>query len=58
MHAGRFVVALAPNFDYVLLIPPDELSAAQVPRYREIARGRTFVLGQISARSAINAGWR
>jgi len=39
--------ALAPKFDYVLLIRPDELSASQVPRYREVARGRTFVLGQI-----------
>lgn len=39
--------ALAPKFDYVLLIRPDELSAAQVPRYRAIARGRTFILGQI-----------
>ncbi|MGH6994970.1 MAG: hypothetical protein ACREES_04680, partial [Stellaceae bacterium] len=39
--------ALAPNFDYVLVIRPDELSAAQVPRYREVGRGRTFVLGQI-----------
>ncbi|MGH7007618.1 MAG: hypothetical protein ACRED7_04375 [Stellaceae bacterium] len=38
---------LAPKFDYVLLIRPDELSAAQVPRYREVGRGRTFVLGQI-----------
>jgi len=39
--------ALAPKFDYVLLIRPDEFSAVQVPHYREIARGRTFVLGQI-----------
>ena len=39
--------ALAPKFDYVLLIRPDELSAAQVPRYREVARGRIFILGQI-----------
>ena len=39
--------SLAPQFDYVLLIQPDELSAAQAPRYREVARGRTFVLGQI-----------
>ena len=39
--------ALAPMFDDVLLIRPDELSAEQVPRYREIARGRTFILGQI-----------
>ncbi len=39
--------ALAPKFDYVLLIRPDELSATQVPHYREVARGRTFILGQI-----------
>src|SRR5487761_45778 len=39
--------SLASKFDYVLLIRPDELSAAQVPPYREVARGRTFVLGQI-----------
>jgi len=43
----RPTIALAPAFDYVLLIRPDELSPAQVPRYRELARGRTFVLGQI-----------
>jgi len=39
--------AVAPQFDYVLLIRPDELPAAQVPRYREVARGRTFILGEI-----------
>ncbi|MDE2228296.1 MAG: hypothetical protein KGL11_04560 [Alphaproteobacteria bacterium] len=39
--------ALAPDFDYVLLIRPEELSAAQVPRYREVAAGRTFVLGKL-----------
>jgi len=39
--------SLAPQFDYVLLIRPAELSSMQVPHYREIARGRTFVLGQI-----------
>ena len=39
--------ALAPDFDYVLLIRPQQLSPEQVPRYREITRGRTFVLGQI-----------
>lgn len=39
--------ALATHFDYVLLIRPSELSPAQLPRYRELARGRTFILGQI-----------
>lgn len=39
--------SLAPKFDYVLLIRPAELSSTPVPHYREIARGRTFVLGQI-----------
>lgn len=40
--------ALAPKFDYVLLIRPDDLSAAQMPHYRDVARGRTFILGQIA----------
>jgi len=39
--------SLAPKFDYVLLIRPDEFLAAHVPHYHEIAAGRTFVLGQI-----------
>lgn len=39
--------ALAPNFDYVLLIRPEKLLPAEAPHYREIARGRTFILGQI-----------
>lgn len=34
-----------------LLIRPDELLVAQVLLYREIARGRTFILGQIERRS-------
>jgi len=37
--------ALAPYFDYVLLIRPEEMAAP--PAYDEIARGRTFVLGRL-----------
>ncbi len=36
---------LAPYFDYVLLIRPEEIPAP--PPYAEIARGRTFVLGRL-----------
>ncbi len=39
--------SLAAHFDYVLLIRPNELSPAQVPRYRELTSGRTFILGHI-----------
>jgi len=38
--------ALAPQFDYVLLIRPDEIS--DPPPYDEIARGRSFVLGRLN----------
>jgi hypothetical protein len=38
--------ALAPQFDYVLLIRPDEIS--NPPPYDEIARGRSFVLGRLT----------
>ena len=37
--------ALAPSFDYVLLIQPEEIS--NPPAYAEIARGRTFILGRL-----------
>jgi hypothetical protein len=38
--------ALAPQFDYVLLIRPDGIS--DPPPYDEIARGRSFVLGRLN----------
>jgi len=37
--------AMAPYFDYVLLIRPEEISAP--PPYETISRGRTFVLGRL-----------
>jgi hypothetical protein len=37
--------ALAPYFDYVLLIRPEEI--ANPPPYETISRGRTFVLGRL-----------
>ncbi|MCX6910150.1 MAG: hypothetical protein NTY01_19195 [Verrucomicrobia bacterium] len=40
--------ALAPAFDYVLLIRPEQIPAAAIPPYEELARGRTFVLGKLT----------
>jgi hypothetical protein len=42
----------APAFDYVLVIrpeefPPEAVQGSSVPRFLEIARGRTFVLGRL-----------
>jgi hypothetical protein len=40
--------ALAPDFDYVLLIRPAEITLAAIPPYAELARGRTFIMGKLA----------
>jgi len=40
--------ALAPDFDYVLLIRPETIPPAAIPPYQPLVNGRTFVLGKLT----------
>lgn len=40
-------VALAPDFDFVLLLRPENIPLNLVPHYSEISRGRSFILGKL-----------